>query len=33
LPKKQMEKKLHDAVLLARARLAEAKDKTGGASE
>jgi predicted nuclease of restriction endonuclease-like (RecB) superfamily len=33
LPRKEMEKKLHDAVLLARARMAEAKDKTGGTNE
>jgi predicted nuclease of restriction endonuclease-like (RecB) superfamily len=33
LPKKLLERKLHDAVLLARARLEEAKDKTGGTNE
>jgi predicted nuclease of restriction endonuclease-like (RecB) superfamily len=33
LPRKEMEKKLHGAVLLARARMAEAKDKTGGTNE
>jgi predicted nuclease of restriction endonuclease-like (RecB) superfamily len=33
LPKKELERKLHKAVMLARARLAEAKDKTGGTNE
>ncbi len=33
LPKKLLERKLHDAVLLARARLQAAKDNTGGANE
>jgi hypothetical protein len=33
LPKKLLERKLHDAVRLARGRLAEAKDKSEGTNE
>jgi hypothetical protein len=33
LPKKLLERKLHDAVLLARARLAEAENKIEGTNE
>ena len=33
LPRKELERKLHKAVMLARARLQAAKDKTGGTNE